>query len=119
MIGLLSDDLIHMNLRPDLLSFCAEVKSLKRLLHIRSELIYTADDRYLRLARECILKNASQFRVSEVNVVVVLGAYLLSLTQLVDDIRESKKRLIYVATLTKSLPLSFRLLRSFRPSKVY
>ena len=90
-----------MHLGPDLFRFGAKVKSLQRFLHIRSELIYAADDLDLWLAWKGVLEDARQFRVSEIDVVVVVfGADLLSLAQLVDDVGKGKQWLVDVATLT-------------------
>ena len=103
-----------MHLGPDLFRLGTKVKSLESFLHIRSELIYAADDLDLWLAWKGVLEDARQFRVSEIDVVVVvLGADLLSLAQLVDDVGKGKQWLVDVATLTKSFALSVGLLSAF------
>jgi hypothetical protein len=87
----LSDDLVHLCLRPDVSGFGTKLESLDGLCYVRTYLRNAADDGGLAFANERSLKNASEFAITEVDVIVVAPSVRVevgSITQFDYDVRQ-------------------------------
>lgn len=73
-----SNNFVHINSRLYLLRFWTEIQSFFRLLVIVEELTHCANYAGHGVARECLLKYASEFWVSEVNELILNGLISLA-----------------------------------------
>ena len=118
LVGRLLHNLIHICRSFDWLCLCAKIKRLERLLHVWTQLWNAANNGRLRFSKQRILEYSCQLAISKVDVIVVFISDRLSLGKFLDNIWQCQKRLVNVASFSKSQTDWASFWRAFRSRQI-